>query len=277
MTTETSERLRELENKNIEYEDEIQSLNEENNMINYKNKELLEIINLLNIRLKELNRLVYDFSRDKPQDETMKTNAELINQIDGVKEEKMMIETELNKLKVAIEKHKIRTSRPEAKKDFDYPNSPASFDFDGEDNEIFGESFVIDSSNKEFEEKYRILQDEMKEAQDTLEDKDNEIKYLTSQIFEFEKSLKSGQLDLKKSESFEIMNSDTIGSIKGVLIQFLSSVPISDKTNESLLDVLFDMLHITHQETIKIKEARKKLVNSDTPKKKNGFFSRMIK
>jgi hypothetical protein len=55
MTTETEERIRELENKNIEFEDELQSMREENVMIILKNKELLEYINLLNIRLKEMN------------------------------------------------------------------------------------------------------------------------------------------------------------------------------------------------------------------------------
>lgn len=281
MTTETEERLRELENKNIEFEDEIQSLQEENSMLINKNKELLEIINLLNIRLKEMNALVYDFSRDKPQEEIMKTNADLIRELDKLKSNKMEIENELQKLKEAIEKRKMRTSKPEHKKDINYPNSPQSFDFDGDDNEIFGESFVIDSSNKELEERLRNVEEELRAAHQTIEIKEKNIAEMQETIEEMEIAVKSSTVDMKKSESFEMMNSETLKGIKGTLLQFLKKVPPTDKNNELLLNVLLDMLHMKQGEIREIDEIRKKLNSKDTPVKKKqssgGLFSRILK
>ena len=64
-----------------------------------KNKELMIYINLLNIRLKEMNQLVYDFSRDKSQDEIIQQNANLIRDIDKIKSDKMMLEAEIKKYK----------------------------------------------------------------------------------------------------------------------------------------------------------------------------------
>lgn len=278
MTAETEERLRELENKNIEFEDEIQCLTEENITINAKNKELLEIINKLNTRLMELNRLIYDFSRDRPQEEVMKVNAQLIREVDKIKSDKMMVEAELHKLKEALEKLKIRPSRPE-KKGLDYPNSPASFHFDEEDNEIFGESFVIDSNNKELEEKLRKVEEELQASQQMIDDKNKNIAELEEHIERLEAAPKPSELEGRKSESFEMMNNDNIRHIRDVLLKFLRNVPPSDKSNEALLDVVFDMLHMKHEEVRDIKESRNKLKGVETPnkKKKGGnIFSRML-
>lgn len=278
MTAETEERLRELENKNIEFEDEIQCLTEENITINAKNKELLEIINKLNTRLMELNKLIYDFSRDRPQEEVMKVNAQLIREVDKIKSDKMMVEAELHKLKEALEKLKIRPSRPE-KKGLDYPNSPASFHFDEEDNEIFGESFVIDSNNKELEEKLRKVEEELQASQQMIDDKNRNIAELEEHIERLETAPKPSELEGRKSESFEMMNNDNIRHIRDVLLKFLRNVPPSDKSNEALLDVVFDMLHMKHEEVRDIKESRNKLKGVETPnkKKKGGnIFSRML-
>jgi flagellar motility protein MotE (MotC chaperone) len=278
MTTETEERLRELENKNIEFEDELQSMREENAMVIIKNKELLEYINLLNIRLREINNLVYDYSRDKPHEEVMKINADLIREIDSVKSEKMMIEIELTKIKDAIERRKLRSSKPETKKDVEYPNSPASFDFDGEDNEIFGESFVIDSNNKELEQKLYNIEEDLIAAKDTIDQKNKNIIDLQEQIEDLESMKRSKSIDVKKSESFEMMNSDTIKNIKGTLLQFLKNVPPTEKNNEVLLNVIFDMLYMTTNEIKEMKEIRAKFKQIDTPKKKKtgGIFGRML-
>jgi len=170
--------MRDLENKNIEFEQEIQSLQEDNNMISIKNKELLLIINLLNIRLREINRQLFDFSRDKPHEEILNANACLINEIDKVKEERMMVEVELAKLKGAIEKRKSRLSRPskpEKGKGFDCPNSPEFFNFDGEENDVFGDSFIIDSNNKELEDKCRQVEEELNAARETIIHKNRNI------------------------------------------------------------------------------------------------------
>lgn len=221
--------------------------------------------------------MVYDFSRDKPQEEVMKVNADLIREIDRIKSEKMMAEAELYKIKDAIERRKNRTSRPETKKNIDYPNSPASFDFDGEDNEIFGESFVIDSNNKELEEKLNSIQEELIAAKETIEQKEKHITILQDQIDDSEGVKKSESIELKKSESFEMMNNDNIKHIKATLLQFLKSVPPTDKNNEALLNVIFDMLYMRPEEIRDMKETRSKLKQVDTPKKKaTGIFGRML-
>lgn len=275
MTVETEERLRELENKNIEFEDEIQSLTEENNSLNIKNKELLVVINALNTRLKEINNLVYDFSRDKPNEEVLKTNADLIRQIDQVKSDKMMVEQDLKKLKEALEKHNIRPSRPETK-NIEYPNSPTSFVFDGEDNEIFGESFIIDSSNKELEEKIKNLEEELRAAQSTIQQKNETIVELETKLEEMEQEQKVP--NEPKSSSFEMMNNDNIKHIKEVLIKFLKNMPRSSKDNEMLLDIVFSMLHMQESEIKEIRLARQKITPPDPPaKKKSGLFGRMMK
>ena len=75
-----------------------------------------------------------------------------------------------------------------------------------------------------------------------------------------------------------MMNSETLMNIKGTLLQFLKNVPFSDKNNEILLSVVFDMLHMTTQEIKSIKEERSALKKVETPKKKSGsIFSKLLK
>lgn len=228
-----------------------------------------------------MNALVYDFSRDRSHEEMFKTNADLITELDKVKNHKMMVDAELKKFKEAVEKRKIRTSRPDTKKEFDYPNSPASFDFEGDENEIFGESFVIDSSNKELEERLRNIEEELRQAKQDIESKDKNIVELKETIEELESVPKSASIDMRKSESFEMMNNDTIQNIKATLLQFLKNVPPTDKNNELLLSVIFDMLHMNAKELQDVKESRAKFASKDTPQKKKqsskgGLFSKLL-
>ncbi|CAI2380107.1 unnamed protein product [Moneuplotes crassus] len=277
LTAETEDRLRELENKNLEFEQEIQSLHEENVAFNSKNTELLCYINVLNIRIKELNGLIYDFSRDKTNEEILNRNAALIAKIDKIKQENMETEVELEKLKTAIERRKIRLSRPsklDAKKEFEGRQSQESFHFDA-DNDIFSDSFIIDSNNKELEDKCKQIEEELNAANDLITQKNKQIVELEGVVEKLESDIENK----KKSESFEVMNSDSLKHIKGTLIQFLRNVPFTEKNNEILLNVVFDMLYMTSKEIKDIKEARNKLQKSDTPKKKkgSGLFSRLIK
>ena len=280
MTIDVEEKILSLEQKNIEYEEEIQCIKEDNISLNLKNNELQDAITRLNIRIKELNNLVYDFSRDKAQDEVVEMNRKLIRELDNIKSEKMMIEIELNKVKDILQKRKGRTSKPENKNRHNDPNSPYSFEFDGEGNEIFGDSFLIDSGNKELEEKINNLEDELKWAQNNIQNKNKEIIDLESKIEELEADLRNSEQ--KKSESFEMVNNDNIQHIKGVLLKFLRNVHMSDDGNESLLTVLFSMLHLSDKEITEIKDSRKKLTETKSqitkPKqeKKGGFLSRML-
>ena len=280
MTIDVEEKILSIEQKNIEYEEEIQCVKEENASLNLKNNELQDVITRLNIRLKEMNNLLYDFSRDKAQDEVVQMNRKLIRELDSVKSEKMMIEIELNKVKDMLQMRKGRVSRPENRNKLNDPNSPNSFEFDRNGNEIFGDSFLIDSSNKELEEKIKFLESDLKGAQDTIGTKNKEIIDLESRIEDLETDLRNSEQ--KKSESFEMVNNDNIQHIKGVLLKFLRNVKLSDEGNESLLNVLFSMLHLSDKEIMEIRDTRKKLAEAKTlpnkqkQEKKGGFLSKLL-
>lgn len=196
MTSEIENKIREVENKNLEYENEIQSLREELSSSTLKNNELLDIISRLNIRLKEQNNLVYDFSRDKAQDEIMNMNKSLVREIDKAKSEKMMAEVELNKLKDIVYKMKLRASKTKSLRENDAANSPMSFEFDG-DNEVFGDSFLIDQSNKELEEKIRQYEEKAKAIEVQKSSLERTVEMKNKQISELEAQLEELEVDLK--------------------------------------------------------------------------------
>lgn len=196
MTSEIENKIREVENKNLEYENEIQSLREELSSSTLKNNEHLDIISRLNIRLKEQNNLVYDFSRDKAQDEIMNMNKSLVREIDKAKSEKMMAEVELNKLKDIVYKMKLRASKTKSLRENDAANSPMSFEFDG-DNEVFGDSFLIDQSNKELEEKIRQYEEKAKASEVQKSSLERTVEMKNKQISELEAQLEELEVDLK--------------------------------------------------------------------------------
>ena len=187
----------------------------------------------------------------------------------------MMKESELNKLKDAIRKMKNRASRPSKPDGANWPEdpkSPGSFHLDDIDADMFWESFIIDTGNKELEERLEKLEEELKAAHDMNNEKNKEIVVLQEQIDKLEDQAKQGF-----KESFEFMNSENLKHIKGTLIQYLKNVPFTVKSNETLLDVVFDMLYMTKEEIREIREARSLLKKVTTPKKKStGIFSRML-
>lgn len=280
MTIDVEEKILTLEQKNIEYEEEIQCVKEENVSLSLKNNDLHDIITRLNIRLKELNNLVYDFSREKTQSEVVQMNRKLIRELDNVRSEKMMIEVELNKVKDILQKRKGRVSKPENRNKQNEPHSPNSFEFDRDGNVMFGDSFLIDSSNKELEERIKFLETDLNNAQDNLSSKNKEIIDLESRVEDLEAELRN--CEQKKSESFEVVNSDNIQHIKGVLLKFLRNVRLSDEGNESLLNVLFSMLHLSDKEIMEIRDTRKKIPefkpqqSKQKPEKKGGFLSKLL-
>ena len=77
-----------------------------------------------------------------------------------------------------------------------------------------------------------------------------------------------------------MVNNDNIQHIKGVLLKFLRNIRMSDEGNESLLTVLFSMLHLSDKEVVEIKESRKKLSDYKPSvvkqEKRGGFFTRML-
>jgi len=195
----------------------------------------------------------------------------------------MIVEVELNKLKEIFDKRK-RHSRPE-NKNKDRPSSPNSFLFDDENNEVFGDSFLIDTTNKELEAKIANLENEQKTLQQIIKDKQEEINGLRATIYEYEGG--SGKLsEPKKSESFEFMNSDNIKHIRDVLFKFLKKVPYSDPSNEALLEIVFSMLYMKENEITEIKESRDiisgikkkekpKEKPKEAPKKSKNIFGRL--
>lgn len=205
-----------LEERNNELEDENLILSEEHKITMSINKEFYLFLNKLHSKIREMNSIIYEGV--KIQSDAQFDYEELSQNLSKVKEFKTSIESDLNKLSHAVEKFRVRKSKPEK---MDHPNSPASFDFDGDDNEIFGESFVIDSNNKELEEKLAKVEEELKQTLNQIEEKDKTIEDLKTQVEELEKGGRSSTLDMKKSESFEMMNSESISHIKNVLIQFL--------------------------------------------------------
>ena len=235
-------------------------------------------INLLNLRLKEMNQLVYDFSRDKSSDDVLKQNADLIRSLDLVKSEKMMLDAELKKYKEAIDRQKIRKSIP--KKHGDDPSSPDSFEFDGQ-NELFGDSFVIDTGNKEMEDRIEALQSQINVLEQTDSDKQELIKKMQQTIDELEADVtKHGGPSSLTSDSFEMTNSNSMNHIKEVLLQFLRKVPISDPGNEELLTIVFNMLRMKPNEIDEIRTSRENLSkNKGTPQKKSsgGVFGGLFK
>jgi chaperonin cofactor prefoldin len=205
-----------LEARNNELEDENLILSEEHKITMSINKEFYLFLSKSHSKIREMNSIIYEGCKNQPDEQF--EYEDLAQNLSKVKEFKTSIENDLNKISRAVEKFRFRKSKPEK---LDHPNSPASFDFEGDDNEIFGESFVIDSNNKELEEKLDKVEKELKLALEQIDDRDKTIEDLKTQIEELEKGGRSSALDMKKSESFEMMNSESISHIKNVLIQFL--------------------------------------------------------
>ena len=219
LTAETSDHIRGLELKNIEYESEIQSLSEENSSLQIKNQELMIYINLLNIRLKEMNQLVYDFSRDKPQNEILIQNADLIRDIDKIKSDKMMLEAEIKKYKDAVERQKIRKSKPDRLNNVD-PDEPGSFlSVDGKD--LFSDSFLNDN-DKQLKENIEILEKQVQEYEQIVSQKQQEIEKLKNEVEELETVIAQKNPERTKTDiSFDFINHKDVHHIKDLLQKFL--------------------------------------------------------
>ena len=219
LTAETSDHIRGLELKNIEYESEIQSLSEENSSLQIKNQELMIYINLLNIRLKEMNQLVYDFSRDKPQNEILIQNADLIRDIDKIKSDKMMLEAEIRKYKDAVERQKIRKSKPDRLNNVD-PDEPGSFlSVDGKD--LFSDSFLNDN-DKQLKENIEILEKQVQEYEQIVSQKQQEIEKLKNEVEELETVIAQKNPERTKTDiSFDFINHKDVHHIKDLLQKFL--------------------------------------------------------
>ena len=219
LTAETSDHIRGLELKNIEYESEIQSLSEENSSLQIKNQELMIYINLLNIRLKEMNQLVYDFSRDKPQNEILIQNADLIRDIDKIKSDKMMLEAEIRKYKDAVERQKLRKSKPDRLNNVD-PDEPGSFlSVDGKD--LFSDSFLNDN-DKQLKENIEILEKQVQEYKQIVSQKQQEIEKLKNEVEELETVIAQKNPERTKTDiSFDFINHKDVHHIKDLLRKFL--------------------------------------------------------
>ena len=219
LTAETSDHIRGLELKNIEYESEIQSLSEENSSLQIKNQELMIYINLLNIRLKEMNQLVYDFSRDKPQNEILIQNADLIRDIDKIKSDKMMLEAEIRKYKDAVERQKLRKSKPDRLNNVD-PDEPGSFlSVDGKD--LFSDSFLNDN-DKQLKENIEILEKQVQEYKQIVSQKQQEIEKLKNEVEELETVIAQKNPERTKTDiSFDFINHKDVHHIKDLLQKFL--------------------------------------------------------
>ena len=219
LTAETSDHIRGLELKNIEYESEIQSLSEENSSLQIKNQELMIYINLLNIRLKEMNQLVYDFSRDKPQNEILIQNADLIRDIDKIKSDKMMLEAEIKEYKDAVERQKIRKSKPDRLNNVD-PDEPGSFlSVDGKD--LFSDSFLNDN-DKQLKENIEILEKQVQEYEQIVSQKQQEIEKLKNEVEELETVIAQKNPERTKTDiSFDFINHKDVHHIKDLLQKFL--------------------------------------------------------
>lgn len=81
----------------------------------------------------------------------------------------------------------------------------------------------------------------------SFEIENDDIPSLKAKIDQLELQLK-GYRDGWKSDSFEMFASNSAAHVKDVLLKYLRNTPLSEPSNEKLLEVIFSILHIEQQE-----------------------------
>eukprot|EP00347_Sterkiella_histriomuscorum_P017443 403349352 len=240
----------------LQLEDEVGSLSKE--IIEHKLKEqdhkILE--NHLRSRAIELNEIVKGLSQISDSDSA---NRKLI---------KLMEDNESLKQQLISQTKKLRSSSNK----MDKQNTMQEEDDLVEEGDFFQGIQVADNlqnrSNNEHDENnmfdqssiYGVIEGINDEERKSRTQQDIKIKLLEQQVEEFQQKNQTLQNELQRSQQNSIHQGEKamFDNIKGTLIQFLKNCPLTDKNNEILLDIVFEMMEFSDNQILEINDKRKR-------------------
>jgi len=241
------------------------------------NKSIILKLNYRNRKIKVSHQNI-KFIASELEDKNMTSIQDLQNQIEDIKEEKLIFESEAEALREQINilneannqnESTIKKLNEELKaNDSGKFEDIRALEEDANKKSLLADKLFLDLSNIDKEKNDLLTQ--KGELSDRLSKTLDEYSAMSSKNEELMNSIKSIQ-EQKSQQKME--NDENILHIKGTLMSFLQNCPPTNRDNESILSVVYSMLEFSPTEVKQIDATRKKNY-PDTDKKnpKGGFM-----
>ncbi|CDW85154.1 UNKNOWN [Stylonychia lemnae] len=238
----------------IQLEDEVVLLSKEVAELRIKQVEHRILETHLRSRTIELNEMIKELTYHRDAESANRKVIKLMEENESLRQQ---VSTQSKKLHKISQKQQLTINdEDELVEEGDFfkgievaDNLEKSQQPENDDVNLFDQSSlygVIEGINDE-ERKYQNIQDD-------------KVKQLEIQLEEIQKQNQTlqGELQRSQQQNSSINDKALFENVKGTLIPFLKNCPMTDKNNEVILEIIFDMMEFTEAQIAEVQDIRKK-------------------